>query len=229
MYAIGDVHGCAALFRRLIASIAADNAARKPALTRIVVLGDVVDRGPASAEVVAAMMRFARGNERFVVLMGNHEQLMWTALGGDHEALGRWLAVGGDQTLRSWGVGDETAEIKASPALLDAARRAIGPDVALWLERLPLTASSGDLLFVHAGVRPAMLLAAQQPADLLWIRDAFLDSEEARPFLVVHGHSIHAGGPDVRANRIGLDTGAFRTGLLTAMGFQGEERWVLST
>ena len=227
IYAIGDVHGCWSLLTRCLAAIRRDNEAREPAVTRIVLLGDVVDRGPAPAEVVAALMRYTRSSDRFVVLMGNHEQVMWSALNGDEEALGAWLAMGGSESLHSWGVDEGMIKAGDPRRLLKLARSKIGPDVALWLERRPLTLMSGDLLFVHAGVRPELPLSAQTPSDLLWIRSPFLESDEDRPFLTIHGHTISPDGPVVRPNRIGLDTGAFCTGRLTAMGFEGRQRWEL--
>ena len=229
VYAVGDVHGCWELTAQLLATIRADNDRRGPAKTRIILIGDVVDRGPATQEVLSHLTRYTRASERFVVLMGNHEQLMWSALGGDLSALADWMAVGGAATLASFGV---PAALLAAPygkRLLEAARKRIAPELALWLERLPLTASSGDLVFVHAGVRPGVVLSAQTPRDLLWIREPFLDSDEDRPFFVVHGHTVTIDGVEVRPNRMGVDTGAHLTGRLTAAGFEGSDWWELST
>ena len=228
VYAIGDVHGCYELLTELLVKIRNDNDNRPPAVTRMIFLGDVVDRGPFSLEVVSALMRYTRASPKCSVLMGNHEQVMAAALGGDPKALVNWLDMGGLQTLASWGVPETLLNPNAPSRLLEAARRRIGPEVVDWLERLPLTLISGDLLFVHAGLRPGVLLSNQVPADLLWIREPFLDDQELSGHLVVHGHTIYPDGPDIRPNRIGLDTGAFKTGRLTAMGFEGADRWVLA-
>ena len=229
VYAVGDVHGCWSQLQQLLAEIRRDNDPRPPAQTRILLLGDVVDRGPDSRQVVEHLMRYTKASSRFTVLMGNHEQLMSAALGGDARALRNWLAVGGDATLRSWGVAESLLASAEPGRLIDAARVRVGVDVALWLEQLPLRSASGDVVFVHAGVRPGVPLDAQSIQDLLWIRAPFLESEEERPFLVVHGHSVARDGPDIRGNRIGLDTGASRGGRLTAMAFEDRRCWVLST
>ena len=227
VYAIGDVHGCWTLLESMLAEIRRDNDRRPAARTRIVLLGDMIDRGPDSRTVVEHLMRYTRASPRFVALKGNHEQLMVAALNGDLAAMKGWLSEGGGATLRSWGVSEEGLERDDPRRLLAAVRRNIASAVALWLERLPLTLVSGELVFVHAGVRPGVALGAQSPRDLLWIRDVFLSSEERRPFLVVHGHSISFDGPDIRDNRIGLDTGAYESGRLTAMGFEGCSAWPL--
>lgn len=228
VYAIGDVHGCWDLLAQMLGLIRADNDSRPPARTRVMLLGDVIDRGPATKPILDHLVRYTRASERFVVLMGNHEQLMWRALAGDPDALKGWLEVGGAETLKSFGVQEDLIANASPKQVLQDARRKVGPDVAVWLEGRPTVVTSGDLVFVHAGVRPGVLLAAQSVSDLLWIRSPFLESEEERPFLVIHGHSVTAEGPDVRSNRIGLDTGAYLTGRLTAMGFEGADRWTLT-
>ena len=195
VYAIGDVHGCWTLLQTLLGQIRRDNDSRAPAETFIVLLGDLVDRGTDTRSVVEHAMRYTRASPRFVVLRGNHEQLMAAALTGDARAFQGWLSVGGAETLRSWGVPARELDRAAPRRLLTAARRLIDFGVALWLERLALTFTSGDLVFVHAGVRPDVALEAQAVRDLLWIRAPFLESQEVRPYMVVHGHSISSGVP----------------------------------
>ena len=229
LYAVGDVHGRADLFLELMGLIREDSALRAPLTTRIVVLGDFIDRGPSAAELVGWLMRYSRASERFIVLKGNHEQGMTDALGGDFGTLRSWLAVGGEQTLQSWGVTRETLSGSSPSEIVKAARRCVRPDVLRWMELLPTSYRSGDILFVHAGVRPGVPLARQSSADLLWIGQEFLESEQPHPFLVVHGHTISEDGPELRPNRIGIDTGAYRTGRLTALGLERDQRWILST
>lgn len=227
VYAVGDLHGRFDLFRALMRTIERDHAARTPSATRIVLLGDIIDRGPDSARLVRGCMRLSQLNSRFVVLRGNHEEMMVHALRGDLWAFRAWLDFGGRETLLSWG---------ASPALTDdmpgirelrAAAQLVGRDVIDWLARLPLTLRHEDHLFVHAGIRPGVALERQVPRDLLWIGEEFLDSEEDHGVTVVHGHTIVENGPEVRGNRVGLDTGAYRSGRLTAMGLERGERWFL--
>lgn len=229
VYAIGDIHGRADLFANLLSQIEEDNAHRGSASTRLVLLGDVVDRGPASAELISRLMRYTRLTDRIVVLQGNHEMVMEAVLTGSFDALHDWLEMGGAATLRSFGLDIELLRTKGPVAIRHAARKSVSKDVLAWIRRLPLTFRSGDVLFVHAGIRPGVDLSRQLPEDLLWIGDEFTQSELAHPVLVVHGHTIVENGPQVRSNRIGLDTGAYRTGRLTAAGFEGDDIWFLST
>jgi len=228
IYAVGDCHGRADLFEHLMRQLRQDSAARSPMATKIIVLGDVIDRGAQSAELVQRMMRYNRASDRFLVLLGNHEQMMLAALGGDLGALAAWMKIGGDQTLRSWGVPCEALGADGR-TLLTVARAQVPAEVLHWMESLPLWHLSGSILFVHAGIKPGLPLAHQEPHDLLWIRNKFLTSDKRHPQLVVHGHSICEQGPDIRPNRIGIDTGAVTTGRLTAVGFEGDARWFLHT
>ena len=229
VYAIGDVHGCEDLLIALLAKIRADAEMRAPAQTRIVLLGDVVDRGPASSSLMRRLLRYTRMTTNFTVLLGNHEQLMSAAVQGDLAALATWVGLGGDQTLASFGVPAKLIGEGSTARLLDQVRRLIEPELVLWMERLPLMVRSGDLVFVHAGIRPGVPLLQQKANDLLWIRNPFLTSEEHRDYFTVHGHTISVGGPDVRPNRLGIDTGAYESGKLTAVGFENEDYWILST
>ena len=229
VYAVGDIHGYEPLFVQLIKKISEDNSRRRAAQTRIIILGDVIDRGPKSCNLVKRLMRYTRGSKNFTVLMGNHELMMITALMGNMDAMAAWVGFGGDQTLLSFGVNPDLIHEGATTRLLAAAQANIPPEIIAWLERLPLTATSGDVLFVHAGVRPGVRLSAQNSEDLLSIRNPFLESNEVRDYLTVHGHSISLHGPDLQSNRIGIDTGAYQTGHLTALGIEGEKVWFLTT
>lgn len=229
IYAVGDVHGCLAEFERLVAAIRSDAAQRAALPTRILILGDFVDRGPSASQVLAAVKRFASASERFTVLLGNHEQLMAEAIEGDVRALASWLSVGGDETLLSFGVDASLVREGACEALLQAAQRKIGAEVLAWLQRLPLSYRSGDVVFVHAGVRRGVAVERQSAKDLLWIREPFLSDREPRSFLVVHGHTVYPDGPCWEDHRIGIDTGAYRTGRLSAIGLEGDLAWSLSS
>ncbi len=208
IYAIGDVHGCDAALAALHARITEDLRARPMAHATLVHLGDYIDRGPDSAGVVARLMGPALPPVQQVVnLMGNHEQLLLGAIDGADPAMaGVWLANGGPASLRSWGV-----PVASPPAhwrgLLPA------PQIE-FLRKLGLTYRDGGYLFVHAGLRPGIPAARQSTEDLLWIREPFLSWEGDHGAVVVHGHTPRA-EPELRANRIGIDTGAVLGGKLT--------------
>lgn len=226
LYAIGDIHGRLDLFADLVARIRHDSDARAPRITRLILLGDLVDRGEDSAALVRQLRSFPR--DELIILKGNHEQVMTDALDGNLELLQQWLFFGGDATLRSWGVADDVITGSLSD-LWREGRRRVTPDTLRWMRRLPLSYRSGDFFFVHAGVRPGVPLAAQQPTDLMWITDEFLDSEADHHAVIVHGHSVMEDGPVLLPNRISIDTGAYRTGKLTAVGFEDDRQWTLTT
>ena len=217
IYAIGDVHGCDAQLAALHRAIAGDIAARPVASALVVHLGDYIDRGPDSAGVVARLAGGLGAPAESVSLMGNHEAMMLQALGLTGALEGRpphpedvtlWLANGGIAALESWGVCNLT-----DPAVW---RQAVPAGHLAWLLERPLMHQEGGYLFVHAGIRPGLPLAQQQARDLLWIREPFLSSPEPHPLVVVHGHTP-AAAPSVRANRIGIDTGAVMGGMLTCL------------
>jgi serine/threonine protein phosphatase 1 len=230
VYAIGDIHGRADLLTELLAVIRADVDGRHAALNRLVYLGDYVDRGPDSAGVIDLVLDGVPSGFSVVTLMGNHEEMMQRFIGGEIALGHTWMINGGDATLASYGIDP--------PGWLDgsAAYRRAGTELAAslpqrhrdFLGRLGLTHEFGDYFFVHAGVRPGVPLARQLQDDLLWIRDEFLDSEDDFGKRIVHGHSI-APKPMVERNRIGIDTGAYASGTLTALVLEGDECRLLQT
>ena len=139
-----------------------------------------------------------------------------------------WLANGGDATLLSFGIAPELFTASSPQERGIMIRQHIGDEVLDWLRSLPLCYRSGDYYFCHAGVRPGIPLEAQERADLLWIRDEFLVSKSWHGAVVVHGHS-EADAVEEIHNRINIDTGAYRTDILTAMGLEGTSRWFIST
>jgi serine/threonine protein phosphatase 1 len=225
VYAIGDIHGRRDLFEAMIAAIEADEAARPPARTTIVLLGDLVDRGPDSAGVIAAAR--ALGERRRVrVLCGNHEEMLLRSL-DDTEVLRHFLRYGGRETVLSYPVDRaawSTASLEQAQALMRAAIPAGDLD---YLRRCEDWIRIGDYLFVHAGIAPGVPLEQQRHSDLRWIREEFTEDPRDHGFVVVHGHTIRQ-HPDVRANRIGIDTGAFATGRLTALALEGTARRLLT-
>lgn len=219
IYAIGDVHGRDDLLGRLHGLISADAARRYPARPRLVVhLGDYVDRGPDSAAVIERLMSGLPGFP-FVCLKGNHEDMMLSWLEtGERWDVENWLINGGLETLASYGMA-------ANADFYDvrAVRAAVGERHWNWLKALKPCHREGDLFFVHAGIVPGRPLGAQLEKDMLWIRYAFLQSSADFGVRVVHGHTP-APAPEVRANRINLDTGAYYSGRLTCAVFESTDR-----
>lgn len=226
VYAIGDIHGRADLMHDLLAQIVADDSRRGPADTQVIFLGDLVDRGPASAEVVETARLLAANDSRYRFIQGNHEEVFLKALGGDRKALTFFTRIGGKETILSYGVSKREYD-DADYDTLMALFSARVPDahvafVAAFEDMIEI----GDYVFVHAGVRPGVPLASQKPSDLRWIRQEFLESRERPEKVVVHGHTIFE-TVEEQPFRIGLDTGAYASGVLTAMGFEGDRRWTI--
>ena len=228
VYAIGDVHGRLDLLDDTLARIEADNESRARARVIIVFLGDLIDRGPSSAQVIERARTYQRPNVQTVFIAGNHEEVLLRLLRGESRFLGDWLKFGGKECARSYGI-SSTALKRMDPAqAVEVLRHKIPKHDQQFLESFVDTFRIGSYLFVHAGVRPGVPLPEQKQSDLRWIRDPFLQNDDDHGYVVVHGHTI-ASQVDVRGNRIGLDTGAYRTGVLTAMGLEGRERWFLQT
>jgi serine/threonine protein phosphatase 1 len=228
IYAVGDIHGRLDLLDDLLAQITDDDAARGPARTGIVFLGDLIDRGPDSAGVVERVRALCADRPDTRCLAGNHEEIFLEAYDGDTDLMRLLLRVGGEETLLSYGL--TLAEIDAATTAelsLLMARRVPADHVA-FLRALDDYVVEGDYLFVHAGIRPGIAIEQQQTRDLRWIREPFLNHAGNHGMMVVHGHTI-TDAIETRDNRIGIDTGAYRTGQLTALGIEGGVRWVLET
>lgn len=227
VYAIGDIHGCFDLYQKLLSQIEADNAARAPAKVVVILLGDLVDRGPNSKEVVAAAMVKPAFADDHVVLRGNHEEIFLDAFTDSARVLDVWSQVGGQATLASYGISAQYV-FKGPEALERVLRNEIPRTHIAFLSSLPINHQIGDYFFVHAGVRPGVPLDRQTERDMLWIRNSFLDSTDYHGAVIVHGHTPVEEVED-EPNRIGLDTGAYLSGVLSAVGLEGEDRWYLQT
>jgi serine/threonine protein phosphatase 1 len=228
VYAIGDIHGQRDLLARLMSMIRRDNEERRVAETYLIFIGDLIDRGANSAEVIRVLMD-ASESRKAIPLLGNHESTLLAVYDGDHEAASAWFRYfGGAATLLSFGVNLNTIDPDDPAAIIAAVQYALPVDVITWLKGLPLYYTIGDYYFVHAGVAPGVSLSKQTGEDQLWIRDEFLSSDEDHGAVIVHGHTIEAQGPAIRPNRIGLDTGAYETGRLSAIGIEGTELWPIS-
>lgn len=219
IYAIGDIHGRADLLQSLLTVIDADLRRSQPRRAIHVFLGDYVDRGPDSRAVLDLLIHRMWTHET-VCLKGNHEVFMLDVL-KDPAKLNDWRKYGGLLTLASYGVTPTmTPTAEEQVELIEKLRDAVPEEHLTFMENLPSSFTCGDFFFVHAGVRPGVPLDQQRDQDLFWIRDEFLESNEGFGKYIVHGHTP-VKAPDIRPNRINIDTGAYATGNLTLLTIQG--------
>ena len=227
-YAVGDIHGRLDLLDRLLAAIEQDLERRPARKALLVFLGDLIDRGPDSRGVVERLRTYRHEGLRPYFLAGNHEEVLLRLLSGERGILDSWLKYGGAECLQSYGRDPATLAGQNERTAIAMVKDVIPGDHVRFIGSFADTLRLGDYLFVHAGIRPGLDLSLQNQSDLRWIRSQFLDHEDDHGFVVVHGHTI-SDGVDERPNRIGIDTGAYRTGKLTALAMEGEERWTLDT
>lgn len=258
IYAIGDIHGRADLLRELLDGIRRD-ARLRPAPRRVLVtLGDYVNRGPECRAVIDLLLSPDLGDFEFVSLMGNVEELMLRYLDGEIAIAINWLEYGGIETAAAYGVAcplprrrnehileamrwhdgyqdaygatmpPQPEEIVGLEALRHELAAALPPEHLAFFRGLRTMWREGGYFFVHAGIVPGLPLDAQPARDCMWIRKTFLNSEADHGAMVVHGHSI-SDQPEIRHNRIGIDTGAYRSGVLTCLVLAGEAREFLQT
>lgn len=224
VYAIGDIHGRLDLLSRIARSIEEDDAARGTADTTIILLGDLIDRGPDSSAVIDMVREWSR-RRKLRILTGNHEEQFLLSFDNLH-AFKNFLRIGGRETILSYNVDlDEfrAADLEeAQQMMIDA----VPTDHREYLSGLEEMIRVGDYLFVHAGINPVFPLDLQESHDCRWIREPFLSHKGDYGCVVVHGHTVRE-EPVFRSNRIGIDTGAFMTGRLTALGLEGSERWLI--
>lgn len=215
IYAVGDVHGRADLLTQLFSRIDADLAVRPISRPIQVFLGDYIDRGPASQQVIGCLIERGLLHET-ICLKGNHEVFLTEFL-HDPAMMEEWLKFGGVQTLLSYGIAaariiDPAERSRTANALIDALPRSHRH----FLASLRSWFLCGDFLFVHAGIRPGIPLEEQEDEDLFWIRDDFLRCDSNFGMIVVHGHTP-VERPEILPNRINIDTGAYATGRLTCL------------
>lgn len=228
VYAIGDIHGRLDLLDALLEQIEADQKYRSEARTTLIFLGDLIDRGPDSAGVVERAIALRRSGRSVRFLKGNHEEVFLKAAAGDPAAMRFLIRIGGRATILSYGVTESEydAENYDDLAALLAAR--VPAAHTEFLDSCEDLLVIGDYAFVHAGIKPGTPLSDQMPSDLRWIRGDFLSHRGRHEKIIVHGHSI-AEEPEILSNRIGIDTGAYASGRLTAIALEGAERWILVT
>ena len=227
-YAVGDIHGRLDLLDALLDKIHANIAERPARKVLLVFVGDLIDRGPSSAQVVERLRTFKHQGIRTVFLQGNHEEVLLRILAGEADLITKWRWFGGTECLKSYGV--DAAELAGldDEEALAVVRKAIPKQHVEFLESFDDSCRFGDYLFVHAGIRPGVEFDQQRQSDLRWIREPFLFDDTDHGFVVVHGHTIR---PEVemRRNRIGIDTGAYRSGVLSALAIEGSDSWLLDT
>ncbi|SRR5712692_9962262 len=227
LYVVGDIHGRSDLLDRMVLEISRDLDAHPIADCLTVTLGDYLDRGPDPRGVLDRLARNPFPTD-FVALKGNHEELFETFL-RDPSIAGLWRRLGGLETLHSYGVQVRSLMVGRNYEQVAEALRAAVPQAHLeFLASLKLSLTVGKYFLCHAGVRPGVPLEDQSAEDLLWIREQFLDSRADFGKIVVHGHTPIE-EPEVRPNRINIDTGAFMTGRLTCAALESECVRFLST
>ena len=227
-YIVGDLHGRLDLLDQLIDKIHDDIRRRPARKVLLVFVGDLIDRGPNSAEVVERLRTYRHPKVQTVFLLGNHEEVLLRILAGETDLITKWRWFGGTECLKSYGVdAGELAGLEDQDALA-LIRKAIPKKHVEFLESFEDSCRFGDYLIVHAGIRPGVEFDQQRQSDLRWIREPFLFDETDHGFVVVHGHTIRP-EVEVRPNRIGIDTGAYRSGVLTALAIEGSETWLLDT
>lgn len=226
IYAVGDIHGRLDLFSAIRSAIESDDHVRSPADTTVILLGDLIDRGPDSAAVIEAARDWQASRE-VRILAGNHEE-MFLASFHRIDALRHFLRLGGEETILSYPVDPAAYRLADLAEAQELMRQAVPADDLDFIRSFENCIAIGDYLFVHAGIRPEVELADQQVEDLRWIRDPFLNHTGDFGHTVVHGHTI-ARSAVIHPNRIGIDTGAFMSGRLTALGLEGTQRWLIET
>jgi serine/threonine protein phosphatase 1 len=225
IYAISDIHGRADLLENVFAAIDLHLARAGPARSLHVFLGDYIDRGPASRQTIDLLVDRGRRHES-IFLKGNHEAFLFEVL-QDASRLEAWKEYGGLPTLMSYGLAPSIKRDQEEQIALVRALRQDMPDHhRRFFSKLRSSFICGDFFFVHAGVRPGVPLRQQREEDLLWIRDEFLQCEDNFGKFVVHGHTPVA-KPDIRANRINIDTGAYASGILTLLTIQGDRMFTI--
>ena len=226
-YAIGDVHGRFDLFVGMLRLIEDDLAKRPIDIFKIIFLGDLIDRGPQSADIIELAEALSRSTSHLQFLKGNHEELFLRAFAGDAQAASFFYSVGGRETLMSYGLDCAEGDAMSGEQLVAWMKLHITDSHIRFISRFDDMIQSGDFIFVHAGIKPHVPLHRQTISDLRWIRNEFLNCETLHPGVIVHGHSITQ-EVEERPNRIGIDTGAYFSGRLTAIAIEGDDRWYLT-
>ena len=229
LYVVGDIHGRVDLLDRLLAMIEADALRHGKKKLKLIFLGDYVDRGIDSRGVIERLMKNFAAKLEPIFIRGNHDDMFVQFVKGDLGIARPWLSLGGAAALGSYGINTLSGIVSGKIETLhhDVVTKVPASHIE-FLENTVLSVTYGDYYFVHAGVRPGVPLEKQKPVDQMSIRGDFLFSDVAFGKIVVHGHTIKA-EPEIKHNRIGIDTGAFATGILTCMVLDGTSLNFMST
>ncbi|RZJ01667.1 MAG: serine/threonine protein phosphatase [Brevundimonas sp.] len=228
VWAVGDIHGRQDLLAPLLAAVTADLAAATADRKLLIFLGDYVDRGPDSKAVLETLCACADDPAvETVFLRGNHEQKMEEFL-SNPDVGPEWCAYGGQQTLESFGLKVPAMSHRADVwnHLSADLHHKVSPRIKAFLTDLAPMFEVGGYFFCHAGARPGVALSLQDDSDLMWIRRSFLNDDAPFERLVVHGHTI-SDGIHMDHRRIGIDTGAYKSGVLSAIRLEGASRLLL--
>lgn len=220
-YVIGDIHGRLDLFDEIIDAVETDIASAANIEPEIVLLGDLIDRGPDSAGVIERAMQWQE-KRKIRVLAGNHEEMFLESF-EDMETLRHFLKHGGRETILSFGLSKKEYRKLSLEELFEALPTIVPQNIREFVQNFEEIIEAGDYVFVHAGIDPERDLSQQRRSDLLWIREPFLKHRGGFPKVIVHGHTIFD-SIEVKRGRIGLDTGAFRSGVLTALVLEGKQQ-----
>jgi len=229
VYAIGDIHGRLDLLEILMHRIAMDDQQRPPAKTKVIFLGDLVDRGPDSKGVIDYVIKLSKTGVDLRFIAGNHEEIFLKTITEPSEKLTRFFyRIGGQETILSYGIDRAELAMMTMEELTARIPTIVPQSHVRFLTEMEDRIEIGGYLFVHAGIRPEVDISSQSQHDMRWIRQEFTESTECFEKVVIHGHTIFESvseGP----SRIGIDTGAWETDVLTAIGLDGGERWFLDT
>lgn len=228
VYAIGDVHGCLDLLQDILFKIQTHSNISPDRDTHIILLGDLIDRGPQSCQVVEYFLNTPPTFGTFHFIKGNHEEVLIRIFGGDGTPLNMWLAHGGWQTIKSYGGTPRDFRDLSATDSINLLRELIPSAHIDFFRSFEDGIEFGDYFFTHAGIRPGVALADQTGRDLRWIREGFLDNDSDFGSVIVHGHTI-SDDVTIKANRVGVDTGAYASGTLSAFWIDESETGVLDT
>lgn len=225
IYAIGDVHGRLDLLRAMHEAIRDEIETLRPADWRIVHVGDYIDRGPDSKGVIDFLIETMREDARYIALAGNHDAGLLEFL-AEPSPQTLFAGHGGRQTALSYGVDADFSSLSLAREAAAKLRMAMPREHVDFLAGLPRSVVFGDFFFCHAGIRPGVPLAHQNPEDLIWIREKFLKWPLLYEKVIVHGHTPSP-DPEILPNRVNVDTAAFTTGVLTALSIEGTRKRIL--
>lgn len=220
IYCIGDIHGRDDLLLNIHHQILSDQQDYKGNITLIYV-GDYVDRGMHSKQVINFLINQSQFKKQSIFLRGNHEQALLDFL--EDDTVGpAWFSFGGKATLASYGVNISKIPCtrKDYIEIQKAFKENIPISHLMFFKKTVFSTCLGTYFFVHAGINPKYPIAKQRTDDLLWIRDKFIMSKKNYEKIIVHGHTI-SDLPDFKTNRIGIDTGAYFSGVLTCLVLEG--------